>query len=120
MVAPTTGSTLSKALHIDALNKALKVDFAKITDHWAKNTKVALDDAIMSAFAMFHLKDQSLLAFDERRRWEPENLHTVYGVANIPCDSQMRTILMRLIRPCCDRRFAPFSGGCSVARSWSQ
>ena len=47
----------------------------------------------MSAFAMFYLKDQSLLAFDERRRREPENLHTVYGVTGIPCDSQMRAIL---------------------------
>ncbi len=93
LVAPTNGRTVSKTLHVDVLIKALKVDFAKITDHRAKNTKVSLDDAIMSAFAMFHLKDQSLLAFDERRRWEPENLHTVYGVTNIPCDSQLRAIL---------------------------
>jgi hypothetical protein len=35
----------------------------------------------------------SLLAFDERRRKEPENLRTVYGLTSIPCDSQMRAIL---------------------------
>jgi len=32
----------------------------------------------MSALAMFQLKDRSLLAFDKRRREEPENLHTVW------------------------------------------
>ena len=42
---------------------------------------------------MFQLKDPSLLAFDKRRREEPENLHTIYSIATIPCDSQMRTIL---------------------------
>ena len=93
LVAPMCGKTVSKTLHVDALIQALKTDFGKLTDHRAQNAKIALDDAIMSAFAMFHLKDQSLLAFDERRRWQPENLHTVYGVADIPCDSQMRAIL---------------------------
>lgn len=47
----------------------------------------------MSTLAMFQLKDPSLLAFDKRRKEEPENLHTVFGITNIPCDSQMRTIL---------------------------
>jgi hypothetical protein len=42
---------------------------------------------------MFSLKDPSLLAFDERRREDPASLHTVYGVGQIPCDSQMRAIL---------------------------
>ncbi|WP_448875323.1 hypothetical protein [Desulfobulbus propionicus] len=84
---------MSKTLHVDALIQAIKADFGKLTDHRAKNAKVALDDALISAFAVFHLKDQSLLAFDERRRREPENLHTVYGVTDIPCDSQMRAIL---------------------------
>ena len=46
----------------------------------------------MSGFAMFSLKDSSLLAFDKRRK-EPENLHSVYGIAQIPSDTQMRTIL---------------------------
>jgi hypothetical protein len=48
---------------------------------------------LMSALAMFQLKDPSLLDFDKRRCEEPENLHTVFGITTIPCDSQMRTIL---------------------------
>lgn len=93
LIAPTNGRAVSKTLHVDALIQAIKTDFGKLTDHRAQNAKVALDDALISAFAVFHLKEQSLLAFDERRRREPENLHTVYGVTNIPCDSQMRAIL---------------------------
>ena len=91
--APTDGRTVSKKLHVDTLIQTIRTDFRKIVDHRADNIKIPLDDALMSAFAMFHLKESSLLAFDERRREEPENLRTVYGLTNIPCDSQMRAIL---------------------------
>ena len=46
----------------------------------------------MSGFALFSLKDPSLLAFDERRE-TPKNLERVYGIIRIPSDTQMRTIL---------------------------
>ena len=82
-----------KHLNADSLFAEIRRDFQKIPDSRGANTQIALDDALMSAFAMFQLKDPSLLAFDKRRREEPENLHTVFGVTTIPCDSQMRTIL---------------------------
>ncbi|MFO7643672.1 MAG: hypothetical protein R6W95_04730 [Desulfosarcina sp.] len=44
---------------------AIRKDFAKIADHRATNRKIPLVDALMSGFAMFSLKNQSLLAFDE-------------------------------------------------------
>ncbi len=47
----------------------------------------------MSAFAMFSLKDPSLLAFDHRRRDPLDNFRSIYGIRNVPCDSQMRDIL---------------------------
>jgi hypothetical protein len=72
---------------------AIRHDFAKVADHRANNRKIPLVDVLMSGFAMFSLKDQSLLAFDKRRCEEPENLHGVFGVSIIPCDSQMRTSL---------------------------
>ena len=65
--------TVRKHLNADALLEAVKKDFQKIPDHRADNTKISLDDALMSALAMFQLKDRSLLAFDKRRREEPEN-----------------------------------------------
>lgn len=80
-------------LNADSLFTHIRKDFAIVPDHRATNSKIPLADALMSAFAMFSLKDQSLLAFDERRREDPASLHTVYGVGQIPCDSQMRQIL---------------------------
>lgn len=92
---PATASrrTVRKHLNADTLLALVKKDFQMIPDARADNAKISLDDALMSALAMFQLKDPSLLAFDKRRRGEPENLHTVFGIATIPCDSQMRTIL---------------------------
>lgn len=85
--------TVRKHLNADALIQTMREEFRKITDHRAGNSKISLDDALMSALAMFMLKDPSLLAFDERRKKEPENLHTIFGIENIPCDSQTRDIL---------------------------
>ena len=45
----------------------------------------------MSAFAMFSLKLPSLLAYDKQRA--EGNLHTIYGIAHVPCDTSMREIL---------------------------
>lgn len=85
--------TMRKHLNADTLYATIRTDFAAVADHRAGNSKIPLADALMSGFAMFALKDESLLAFDKRRCEEPENLHEVFGVGVIPCDSQMRTIL---------------------------
>jgi hypothetical protein len=63
-----------------------------VKDHRKRDVKIGLADTLMSGFAMFSLKDPSLLAFDERRG-EPKNLHTVYEIEEIPSDTQMRVIL---------------------------
>jgi hypothetical protein len=80
-------------LNADAMIAAIRKDFDKVPDHRARNAKIPLADVLMSCFAMFSLKDTSLLDFDKRREGEPESLHSVYGIGIIPCDSQMRTIL---------------------------
>jgi hypothetical protein len=79
-----------KHLCADAILAAIRKDFKNAPDVRAANASIALDDIYMSAFAMFHLKDPSLLQFDQRRIEEPENLHSVYKIKDIPCDSQMR------------------------------
>lgn len=79
-------------LSANGLFKRVKRSFEQVRDDRKGEVKIDLGDTLMAGFAMFSLKDPSLLAFDERRG-EPENLHTVYGVEKIPCDSQMRTIL---------------------------
>lgn len=80
-------------LNADKLFAQIRNDFNAVPDNRARNRQIPLPDALMSGFAMFSLKDPSLLAFDARRREDPISLHTVYGVEQIPCDSQMRDIL---------------------------
>lgn len=80
-----------KQLSADGLFRLVRQGFGKIKDHRLMNVDIPLDDALMSAFAMFSLKDPSLLAFDERRA-KPENLRRVFGIQKIPSDTQMRTI----------------------------
>ena len=49
---------------------------------------ISLVDTLMSAFAMFSLKAPSLLAFDKERA--EGNLHTIYRIQHVPCDTYMR------------------------------
>ena len=65
---------LRKYLNADALFKCAYSGFEKIKDHRSDNTKISLPDALISAFAMFSLKDPSLLAFDEKRLKDEEDL----------------------------------------------
>jgi hypothetical protein len=83
---------IRKHLSADGLIKMVKKEFKKVKDHRPSNVEIPLDDALMSGFALFSLKDPSLLAFDERRQ-TPKNLKRVYGIKHIPSDTQMRTIL---------------------------
>jgi hypothetical protein len=76
----------------DALFALLKRRFASVADHRsAEQIAFPLADVLMAGFALFSLKDPSLLAFEERRG--DANLHTIYRIGQIPCDTQMRTIL---------------------------
>ncbi len=84
---------LRKHLNADAQFATMKTGFDKIEDHRPGNVQHSLGDTLMSGFAMFSLKDPSLLAFDERRYKGPHNLMTIYGMGSIPCDSSMREIL---------------------------
>ena len=82
-----------KDLSADALYRRLHARFDKVPDHRAKGASISMGDALMSAFAMFSLKDPSMLVFDGRRDDPEDNFRTVYGIKNLPCDSQMREIL---------------------------
>lgn len=84
---------LRKHLNADALFAELRLQFSKVKDTANGAPKISLCDNLMSAFAMFSLKDSSLLAFDRRREIEEHNLKAIYGMDQIPCDTQMRTRL---------------------------
>ncbi len=70
---------IQKHLNADALFQGVYNDFSKISDFRLNNIKISIEDALMSGFAMFSLKDPSLLAFDERRGVDL-NLNTIYGI----------------------------------------
>src|SRR5712692_5894650 len=80
-----------KHLSADALFSLVRNGFASIPDARGEDVDIALTDALMSAFAMFSLKAPSLLAFDKERA--EGNLHTIYGIERVPCDTHMREIL---------------------------
>src|SRR5918912_1250616 len=87
MVAPK----VHKYLSADALFALVRKAFASLGDHRLGTPDIALSDALMSAFAMFSLKSPSLLAFDKERA--EDNLHHLYGLERVPCDTSMREIL---------------------------
>jgi Transposase DDE domain len=80
-----------KHLSADALFRLVYSGFDNIPDYRPPDADIALTDALMSAFAMFSLKAPSLLAFDKERA--EDNLHTIYGIERVPCDTHMRAIL---------------------------
>src|SRR6516225_9826877 len=87
LVAPK----VRKHLSADALFSLVRTGFDNIPDHRSTDAEIPLRDALMSAFAMFSLKAPSLLAFDKERA--EGNLHTIYGIERVPCDTRMREIL---------------------------
>src|SRR4051812_46236506 len=82
-----------KDLSADTLFRMLRSHFSAFPDPRSGEVEIPLDDALMSAFAMFSLKDPSLLAFDHRRRDPDDNFRTIYGIDRVPSDSQMRAVL---------------------------
>src|SRR5712691_12021548 len=77
-----------KHLSADALFRLVRSGFATIPDDRLSDTDISFTDALMSAFAMFSLTSPSLLAFDKQR--VEGNLGRIYGIAHVPCDTQMR------------------------------
>jgi hypothetical protein len=102
-----------KHLSADALLGLLRSGFADIADHRPGKPDISLTDALMSAFALFSLKLPSLLAFDKERT--EGNLHRVYGIARVPCDTAMRAILdpvePECLRPLFKRVFGALQRG---------
>jgi len=82
-----------KHLNADHLFGQIRAQFAKVADPRSGNVKIPLADVLMSGFAIFSLKDPSLLAFDERRQEGDPNLKRIYGIDVVPCDSQLREVL---------------------------
>ena len=70
----------SKDFTADALFRLTRSYFGRMDDPRQGKIRIRLGDALMSAFAMFSLKDPSLLAFDERCRNLNDHFRTIYGI----------------------------------------
>ena len=88
---PESKKKVRKHLSADALYALVGDSFAQVPDPRRPGSPIPLSDALLSAFALFALKNPSLLAFDHRR--SDENLKTLFGIGQIPSDTGMREIL---------------------------
>lgn len=88
---PDSRKKVRKHLSADALYALLGDSFAEVPDSRRPGSPIPLRDALMSALALFSLKDSSLLAFDQRR--SDGNPKSLFGIGQIPSDTQMRAIL---------------------------
>ena len=93
-----------KALSADALFRSLRSHFGSLPDPQSGEVEIPLADALMSAFAMFSLKDPSLLAFDHRRHNPKDNFRTIYGINRVPWKFTKRRALYGRYHP----KFADF------------
>lgn len=86
-------TAVRKHLSADALIRSIRSSCGQVGETRKGEPEIPMEDALMSAFAMFSLKDPSLLAFERRRLAEENNLRSIYKMNSIPSDTQMRTIL---------------------------
>ena len=82
-----------KHLSADALFQNIRESFQDILDPRTGRSDVSLPDALMSGLAVFAFKDPSLLAFDQRRQQDEENLRMIFRMEHVPCDTRLREIL---------------------------
>ena len=79
-------------LSFDPLIRQIRLRVKQLPDPRDQaNCGYSMADAVMSAFALFSLKDPSLLAFEKRRN--DANMKSLFRILNIPSDTQMRTIV---------------------------
>jgi hypothetical protein len=80
-----------KHLSFDPLIRLIHNRAEQLPDARSRDGEYSVADAVMSALAMFSLKDPSLLAFQARRN--DENMKSLFRMKQVPCDTQMREIL---------------------------
>ena len=71
---------LRKHLNADRLLAVIRKDFSQVNDCRSGNCKITIADTLMSGLAIFQLKYPTLLAFDNDRVENPENLRSILGL----------------------------------------
>jgi hypothetical protein len=87
---------MKKHLRFNALRKTLSEHLKNIDDHRQQGRcNYSLHDATMSAFACMYFQDSSLSEFQQRMEESKHqnNLKNMFGVQNIPKNSQLRDVV---------------------------
>lgn len=84
-----------KHLGFKALRKTISKRLRQIQDPRTGTVDYTLHDCFMSGFAMMFFQDPSLLQFQQRlqKRFNRNNLKTLFRISAIPKDSQLRQVL---------------------------
>lgn len=86
---------IKKHLNFASLREKASEVFKSIPD-WRQKSKISISihDAMMSGLACMYFQDPSLLQFQKRMQEEQHrnNLNTLFGVENVPKETQMREI----------------------------
>lgn len=93
---------------IDELIKLARTGFKSVKDHRRHNSVYALVDLLCTGFAVFSLKDPSLVAFRQQFVRRSENLKRVYGIEKIPEDTALREGLDGVDPASLQQQFKPF------------
>jgi len=85
-----------KSVTLEAIVKLLRTTFSAVVDgRMAEQCRYVLADTLMSGFAMMFFQHPSLLQFQRAmaKKRQRCNLQTIFGVQEIPSDTQMRDML---------------------------
>lgn len=92
---------------IDELIKLVRKGFKSIEYHRKYNFIYSLEDLLSAGFAVFKLKDPSLLAFRQQFPRRSENLKRICSIKQIPGDSTLRQALDGVDPSDLQRQFKP-------------
>jgi len=110
-----------KGLAFNHLVQALHQQLASLPDYrQGKNTRYAIKDAALGAFAVFFTQSPSFLAYQRTMQQAKgrSNAESLFGMGDLPCDNQIRTLLDPVapaqLFPCLPRCMPPWKrrGSC--------
>ena len=87
---------MGKPVKFQALLSSIRAALDRLPEHRSgQNTQYRLTEAGLSAFAVFYMQSPSFLAHqrDMQRQRGQHNAQSLFGVAQIPSDSQLRNLL---------------------------
>ena len=88
---------MMNVLHFDDLQAILHQRLDHLPDHRqpSPNTRYTIQDAVLGAFGIFFTQSPSFLEYQRHLQHTKghNNAQTLFGVKQIPCDNQVRTLL---------------------------